>query len=60
MILEIFKIFSVILRFPKIVLHNQITNNTWQTKYQENSAHGFGGNCLTNHLVKFLQDKIIP
>ena len=29
-------------------------------KKQENSAHGFGDNYLTNHLVKFLQDRIKP
>ena len=39
-------IVSVILRLPKI--------------NQENSAHGFGNNCHTNHLVKFLQDMIKP
>ena len=25
---------------------------------EENSAHRFGENYLTNHLVKFLQDRI--
>ena len=51
---------SVIVRFPKIVLHNKITNKIWYIKNQENSAHGFGDNYLTNHLVKFLQDRIKP
>ena len=45
-------------KVPKIVLHNKITNKTWSTKNQESSAHRFGGNYLTNHLVKFLQDRI--
>ena len=29
-------------------------------KEQENATHGFGDNYLTNHLAKFLQDKIKP
>ena len=29
-------------------------------KIQENSAHLFGENCLTNHLAKFLQGRIKP
>ena len=29
-------------------------------KEQENVTHGFGDNYLTNHLAKFLQDKIKP
>ena len=29
-------------------------------KNQENSAHGYGDNYLTNLLVKFLQDRIKP
>ena len=29
-------------------------------KNQENSAHRFGGNYLTSHLMKFLQDRIKP
>ena len=49
---------SVILRFRKIVLQNKIINKTRLTKNQENSAHSFGDNYLTNHLVKFLLDKI--
>ena len=48
----------VILRFWKIVLHNKIINNTQSTKNQENSAQRFGDNYLTNHLVKFLLDRI--
>ena len=51
---------SVILRFQKIVLHNKIINKTRSTKNQENSAHRFGDNYLTNHVVKFLQDRIKP
>ena len=50
----------VILRFWKIVLHNEIIHKTRSTKNQENSAHCFGDNYLTNHLVKFLQDRIKP
>ena len=30
------------------------------TKKQENSAHRFGDNYLTDHLVKFLQVRIKP
>ena len=45
---------------PKIVLHNKIINKTSTKKDQENSAHRFGGNYLTNHLVKLLQDRIKP
>ena len=48
----------MILRFPKIALQNKITNKTWSTKNQENSAHRFGDNYLTNHLIKFLQDRM--
>ena len=32
----------------------------WLTINQENSAHHFGDNYLTNNLIKFLQDKIKP
>ena len=42
----------------KTVLHHKILNKTWSTKNQKNPAHRFGGNYFTNHLVKFLQDKI--
>ena len=47
-------------KVPKIVLHNKIINKNLSKKNQENSAHRFGDNYLTNHLVKFLQDKIKP
>ena len=57
--LEIFK-FSVILRFRKIVLHNKSINKSLSTKNFKNSAHRFGDNYLTNHLVKSLQDRIKP
>ena len=50
----------VILRFPKIVLHNKIINNMWMTNNQENSTQYFGGNYLTNHHAKFLQGWIKP
>ena len=50
----------MILRFQKIALHNKIINKTWSTKNQENSTHCFGDNYLTNHAIKFLQDKIKP
>ena len=50
----------MILRFRKIVLLNKIINKTRFTKKQENSAHRFGENYLTDHLVKFLQNKIKP
>ena len=52
--------FLVVLLFQKIVLHYKIINKTRSTKYQENSAHGFGDSYLTNHLIKFLQDRIKP
>ena len=44
----------------KTVLHHKIMNKTRSTKNQENSAHRFGGSYLTNHIVKFLQDRIKP
>ena len=44
----------------KIVPHNKIINKTRSTKNKENPAQRFGDNCLTNHLVKFLQDRIKP
>ena len=44
----------------KIALDNKIDNKTLSTKNQENSAHPFGGNYLTNHVVKFLQDRTKP
>ena len=39
-----------------MVLHNKIINKTRSTKNQENSAHRFVDNYLTNHLAIFLQD----
>ena len=45
---------------PKIVLYSKIINKMWTKKDQENSTHCFGDNYLTNHLVKFLQDRIKP
>ena len=44
----------VILRFRRIVLHNILNNRTRTTNNQENSAHSFGENYLTDHLVNFL------
>ena len=38
----------------------KIIHKTRLIKNQENSAHRFGDNYLTNHLVKFLQDSIKP
>ena len=35
-------------------------NKTGWTKNQENSAHCFVDNYLTNHYAKFLQDRIKP
>ena len=43
-----------------MVLHNKIIDKTRSTKSQGNSTHRFVGNYLTNHLSKFLQDKIKP
>ena len=51
---------SVILRFRKIVLLHKIINKTRLTKKQENSAHRFRDNYITDHIVKFLQDTIEP
>ena len=48
------------LRFRKIVLLHKIINETRLTKKQENSAQRFGDNYVTDHLVKFLQDRIKP
>ena len=50
----------VIFCLRKIVLHHEISNKTRTAKIQENSAHRFRGNYLTNNLVKFLQDRIKP
>ena len=44
----------------KIALHNKTINKTRSTNYQENSADRFVNNYLTNHLAKFLQDRIKP
>ena len=43
-----------------MVLDKKIINKSRSTKNQENSAQSFGDNYLTNHLVKFLQDRIKP
>ena len=48
----------MILRFRKIALNNTIIDKTQRTKNEENSAHHFGENYLTNHLAKFLEDRI--
>ena len=50
----------MILQFWKIVLLHKIINKISLTKKQENSAHCFGDNYLTDHLIKFLQDRIKP
>ena len=50
----------VILRFGKMVRYNKIINKTRSTKNQENSAHHFVDDYLTNFLAKFLQDRIKP
>ena len=47
-------------RCAETVLHHKIINETRSTKNQENSAHLFKDNYLTNHPVKFLQDTIKP
>ena len=47
-----------ILLFQKTVLHYKVINKTRSTKNQENSAHRSEENYLTNHLVKFQQDRI--
>ena len=49
----------VILRFRKFVHHNKTINKSRSTKGPENSAQRFD-NYLTNHLVKFRQDRIKP
>ena len=43
-----------------MVLHNKIINKTRLTENQENSAHRCVGNHFTDHLAKFLQDRIKP
>ena len=45
-------------RFRKIVPLHKIINKTLWTKKKENSAHLFGNTYLTDHLVKFLKDRI--
>ena len=50
----------MILRFRKIALLHKIINKTRLKKKQENSAHRFEENYLTDHLVKFLLDRIKP
>ena len=52
--------FLVIPRFSKIVLHNKIIDKTQKPKNQENYTQHLGENYLTNHLYKFLQDRIKP
>ena len=41
---------------PKIVHHNKTINKILTKKDQENSENSFQDNCVTNDLVKFLQD----
>ena len=48
----------MVLLFRKTVFQNKTINKTRATKSQENSAHHFGDNYQTNHLLKLLQDKI--
>ena len=43
-----------------MALHDKIINKTRLRKNQENSAHRFVDNYLTNHLAKFLQASIKP
>ena len=43
-----------------MALHNRIISKTRSTKYQEKSAHHFVDNYVTNHLAKFLRDRIKP
>ena len=43
----------------KLFFIKLLINLDWQKK-QENSAHAFGDNYLTDHLVKFLQNRIKP
>ena len=46
--------------FRKIVLHHRINNKTQSTKNQENFAHRFGDNYVTNHLVNFCKIGLNP
>ena len=50
----------MVLRFQKTALYNKIISKTWSTKNQGNSAHYFVEHYITNHLVKFLQERIKP
>ena len=50
----------MILRFRKIVLLQKIINKNRLTKKQENSAHRFGDNHLTDHLVNFCKIGLNP
>ena len=43
-----------------MVLHNKIINKSQLAKNKENLTHRFVGNYLTNHLAKFLLDRIKP
>ena len=43
-----------------MVLHNKIINKSRLAKNKENLTHRFVGNYLTNHLAKFLLDRIKP
>ena len=45
---------------PETVHFNKTINKMWTEKDQGNFEHRFGDNCLTNNLVKFLQDRIKP
>ena len=44
----------------KNCFHNRIIKETQMANSQKNSARRFGENYLTNHLAKFLQDRIKP
>lgn len=46
--------------FPKTLPYNKNTNKMQTKKDQGNVERRFGDNCLTSHLVKFLQDGIKP
>ena len=47
-----------ILHFQKIFRYNKISNKMLTAKNQAGSTHCFGENYLTNHLAKFLQDRV--
>ena len=59
MVLEIFK-FRWFYTSEKLFFTIKLLKKTRSTKNQENFAHCFGDNYLTNHLVKFPQDRIKP